>query len=407
VTLRPSATWRDALLAGAAAGAACLALLHTDLHAVDPALREPDAFATAVTAGAGLAGFWWHTHPARWFAATALGAVTVAAAGHYAGLLPWLATAALCAVAARHPRRRSLAALAAAVAGYSAISVAGIPDNAGDAFLSTVALLVAAWALGDGVRLRRGRVAAELHAARSDAAAARQEAARATTEERLRIARELHDVVAHSMSLIAVHAGVGAHLIRSRPDQAERTLEVIADTSREALAQTRSLLGLLRDDRGGTDDGGGAGTGGATGTGAQAVPLPGAGGLPGLVDAVRGSGLDVTLDVRGEPPLDLPAVQLAAYRIVQESLTNVVKHAHATTVAVRVEHTGDATSVEVTDDGTAGGAGPVRPGHGLRGLTERAALLGGRLTAGPGPHGGFRVQATLPLPATRDGTVRP
>ena len=222
MTLRPSATWRDALLAVAAAGAACLVLLRTDVHAVDPALRDPDLFAAAVTAGAGLSGCWWRTHPARWFAATTLAAVVVAAAGHYVGLLPWLVTAALCAVAARHPRRRSLTALAVAVAGYTAISVAGIPDNAGDAFLSTVALLVAAWALGDGVRLRRGRVAAELHAARSDAAAARQEAARATTEERLRIARELHDVVAHSMSLIAVHAGVGAHLIRhqTRPGRA-------------------------------------------------------------------------------------------------------------------------------------------------------------------------------------------
>ncbi|GAB3828036.1 hypothetical protein GCM10027610_012240 [Dactylosporangium cerinum] len=188
VTLRPSATWRDALLAVAAAGAACLALLGTDLHAIDPALRDPGLFAVAVTAGAGLSGFWWHTHPARWFAATTVAAVAVAAAGHYVGLLPWLVTAALCAVAARHPRRRSLAALATAVAGYTAITVAGIPDNAGDAFLSTVALLLAAWALGDGVRLRRARVAADLHAARSDAAAARQEAARATTEERLRIA---------------------------------------------------------------------------------------------------------------------------------------------------------------------------------------------------------------------------
>ncbi|WP_327003682.1 sensor histidine kinase [Dactylosporangium sp. NBC_01737] len=292
------------------------------------------------------------------------------------------------------PRRWSLAALATAFAGYTAISAAGIPDNAGDAFLSTVALLVAAWALGDGVRLRRARVAADLHAARSDALAARQEAARATGEERLRIARELHDVVAHSMSLIAVHAGVGAHLIHTRPDQAARTLEVIADTSREALAQTRSLLGLLRDDASDTSDT------------SQATPLPGAGGLPGLVEAVRGSGLDVTLHVQGEPPVGAPAVELATYRIVQESLTNVVKHAHATTAAVRVEHTGAATTIEVTDDGTAGGGGgSAVPGHGLRGLTERAALLGGRFTAGPAPDGGFRVRATLPLPASRAGTV--
>ncbi|GAB3828032.1 sensor histidine kinase [Dactylosporangium cerinum] len=200
-------------------------------------------------------------------------------------------------------------------------------------------------------------------------------------------------MVAHSMSLIAVHAGVGAHLIRTRPDQAERTLEVIADTSREALAQTRSLLGLLRDDPHEGED--------------TAVPLPGAGGLAGLVDAVRGSGLDVTLHVHGEPPAGSPAVELAAYRIVQESLTNVVKHAHATTATVRVEHTCDATRIEVFDNGTASGGGSsdlVRPGHGLRGLTERAALLGGRLTAGPGPDGGFRVHATLPLPA---GTVLP
>jgi signal transduction histidine kinase len=122
-----------------------------------------------------------------------------------------------------------------ALLSYTGLTVIGVPDNSGDAYVSTVALLAAFWAVGDGIRLHRAQVAADLRAAQRDAVAAREEAARATSEERLRIARELHDVVAHSMSLIAVHAGVGAHLIRTKPDQAEHVLEVIADTSREAL----------------------------------------------------------------------------------------------------------------------------------------------------------------------------
>ena len=214
----------------------------------------------------------------------------MAAAGHYVGLLPWLVTAALCAVAARHPRRRSLTALATAVAGYTAITVTGIPDNAGDAFLSTVALLVAAWALGDGVRLRRARVAADLHAARSDAAAARQEAARATTEERLRIARELHDVVAHSMSLIAVQAGVGAHVIRTRPTDGRGRSSHRRRPAARRSRRPGPLLGLLRDE-----------------TEERTRPAaPGLDDLAGLVEAVRARRARRRAASSGEPPCRTP-----------------------------------------------------------------------------------------------------
>jgi signal transduction histidine kinase len=207
----------------------------------------------------------------------------------------------------------------------------------------------------------------------------REQLVAAVTEERLRIARDLHDVVAHSMSLIAVQAGVGAHVIRTDPDAAEHSLEVIADTSRKALEQTRSMLGMLRET---TEDG-------------TRPPTQGLDDISALVDDVRRSGLDVELDRSGTVNEPEAAVSLTAYRVVQESLTNVIKHSAAQKAQVSVAATPDSIDIEVTDPGPARSNGGASSGHGLLGLDERVRLVGGSLESGSNGHG-FRVHAVLP-----------
>jgi signal transduction histidine kinase len=205
-----------------------------------------------------------------------------------------------------------------------------------------------------------------------------ERARRRTSDERLRIARDLHDVLAHNISLINVQAGVALHLIDEQPAQARTALANIKIASREALQELRSALDALRygDER------------------ATRTPAPGLADLGGLVDAVRSGGLDVRTDV--SPTLGtLPKpVDLAAYRIVQEALTNVRRHSGAHTTTVRIRD-GEQLTIEVLDDGRGGEAGD---GNGIVGMRERAAALGGTLDAGPRAGGGFGVTARLPLP---------
>jgi signal transduction histidine kinase len=228
--------------------------------------------------------------------------------------------------------------------------------------------------------MRNRRVAADALVRQADerAEAERQTAGRVVAEERLRIAQELHDIVGHSMSVIAVQAGVGAHVLDAHPEQARVALETISATSRGTLTEMRRLLGVLRDDDGDRSN----------------APAPGLGDVPGLVADVRAAGVPVALRVDGDGAAVPPGVELAAYRVVQEALTNVIKHAGATTrVDVTVHHLPSSLGVEVVDDGAgpSGGAG-----HGLLGMRERVELWGGELSVGPGPDGGFRVAALLP-----------
>ncbi len=236
--------------------------------------------------------------------------------------------------------------------------------------LQSLALLLAAWALGEAVRSRRQFQ--------------REQVVAAVTEERLRIARDLHDVVAHSMSLIAVQAGVGAHVIRTDPDAAEHSLEVIAETSRKALEQTRSMLGMLRDT---TEDG-------------TRPPTQGLDDIESLVADVRRSGLAVELSQSGANGDANAAVSLTAYRVVQESLTNVIKHSAAEQAQVTVVASADSIDIVVTDPGPSRPTTGARSGHGLLGLDERVRLVGGTLTSGANGNG-FRVHAVLPTGADR------
>jgi signal transduction histidine kinase len=241
--------------------------------------------------------------------------------------------------------------------------------------LADASLLAAVLLLGEAVRSRRAW--AEEVRARTE-----REAARRVEEERLRIARELHDVMAHTIAGVNVQAGVAADVIDEDPEQAKASLRAIREGGREAMAELRATVGLLR----GTEA-------------ASHAPAPGLGDLDGLARMVGEAGLKVDVEVAGPARTLSGAVSLTAYRIVQESLTNVVRHARAEAASVSVRYEPDAVVVRIEDDGR-GVAADGATGHGIAGMRERAAAVGGTLQAGPGPSGGFRVSARLPTVAT-------
>jgi signal transduction histidine kinase len=208
----------------------------------------------------------------------------------------------------------------------------------------------------------------------------------AAAEERLRIARELHDLVAHSLTTIAIQSSTGRLALPQHPDVAQRALATIETTSRDASREMRQLLGVLRQ---GGD------------TSAQLDPTPGLANLDELVGTMRHAGADVHLTVEGDRRPLSRSLDLVAYRVVQEALTNVVKHAgHPATAAVLVRYDGDQLVLEITDDGAGNGTSSVgHPGLGIVGMRERVTTLGGQFAAGPRPVRGFRVEARLPIRA--------
>ncbi|MEU7636058.1 MULTISPECIES: sensor histidine kinase [unclassified Streptomyces] len=263
--------------------------------------------------------------------------------------------------------------------------------------LALVAGMGLAAASGDATRSRRQLLASAVERAERAERTREEEAHRRVTEDRLRIARELHDVVAHHITLVNAQAGVAHHLMRTEPAHAYQALERIRDTSRTALDELRATVGLLR--YGETPD-------------APREPAPGLADLDGLLNSFRQSGLDVTLKRTGRAG-ELPSItDLTAYRIIQEALTNTRKHAGAVTARVHLDHRTDGLRITVEDDGrgtpeTSSGEGarpgPAGTGHGMIGMRERANAAGGTLTAGPTPTGGFRIHAELPLRADRKG----
>ena len=253
--------------------------------------------------------------------------------------------------------------------------------------------VIAAWALGDLRRARLLQLTGLAERARLLELERDQEMRLAATTERARIAREMHDVVAHSLSVVIAQADGGRYAGQADPAAATSALEQISATGRQALTDMRSLLGVLREDGG-----------------QEFAPQPDVAAIDRLVADVQASGLDVDLIVEGAPVTMPAGPQLAAYRIVQESLTNVLKHAGPASRAwVRLHWRPDALEVAVLDDGRGAAAavaeedGPVpsAPGHGLLGMRERAELHGGRLTAAPRHGGGFGVQAVLPYRSPR------
>ena len=234
------------------------------------------------------------------------------------------------------------------------------------------------WALGVVLAARRSYTQQLEDKTRALEKARQELAERAVADERARIARELHDVVAHAMSVITVRAGVGAHLAETRPAEAAEALGVIERTGREALSEMRRMLAVLRD---------------PDPRAPRVEPQPGLDEVPRLVEQVREAGVAVTVNIEGSPRPLLPGLDLAAYRVVQEALTNVVKHAPQVRASVTISYLPDALEVEVYNARRA--TGPITPGQGMRGMAERVALYGGELAAGPS-SGGFRVKARFP-----------
>jgi signal transduction histidine kinase len=248
-----------------------------------------------------------------------------------------------------------------------------LKHNSLDEFMFTLLLPLAAFLLGSLERSRREH--AEILRERADQLERerRAEAARAAAEERARVARDMHDILAHAVSLMVVQAEAGPVVVRSDPERAERVFDAIADAGRDAMTQLRRLLGVLKADE------------------AQRLPQPTLEELPELVNGTA------SLEVVGERRPVAPDTEIAVYRIVQEALTNTVKHARAQHVAVRLDWAADELQVSVTDDGL-GPAATVAGGHGLVGIRERAAACGGTAEAGPLADGGFEVRARLPYP---------
>jgi signal transduction histidine kinase len=244
----------------------------------------------------------------------------------------------------------------------------------GEAFAHTrdvlqIAWLIAAGAAGEAVRQAERRA--------DEAERTREETARRRAdEERLHIARELHDSLTHQISVIKVQAEVAVHLARKRGEQVPDALLAIRDAGREAASELRATLEALRDDE----------------TGPYGVDH-----VPELVQRARAGGLDANLTIEGDRTAVPPAVDRTAYRIVQESLTNITRHAAATTASVRIDYRPDVVIVQVEDDGTAKPGSTPTPGVGLLGMRERVTALGGHLVAAPRTEGGFAVQAELPV----------
>ncbi|MFI1990600.1 sensor histidine kinase [Actinoplanes sp. NPDC020271] len=253
--------------------------------------------------------------------------------------------------------------------------------DSSQAVLEMWLLLVAAFAVGDGMRSRRAHLATLEQRTADLAREQQQRAALAVAAERARITRELHDVVAHGMSVMVVQAQGAAAALDRHPERTATALQHVIETGRSSLAEMRRLLAANR-----------------TEPAADLAPQPGLGAVPALVDQLRDAGMRVELHVDGVPDVVPPGVDLSAYRIVQEALTNTLKHAGpGAAVRVGLCFAPSRLRVEVTDDGAGPALGGAEHGNGLRGIAERVAMLGGTLETGRGDPAGFRLTATLPV----------
>ncbi|NAZ86979.1 sensor histidine kinase [Kineococcus indalonis] len=409
--LRPPAWAQDALLA------LCVAVVQVQGTVVRPAevgprpLGDLGNLGYALLVAGGLTLAVRRRRPAPVLAVTAACSLVYFGAGFPDGP-GWIGvSAALYTLTAHGDGRRSLLVAGAGTAVLATGWLLAAADAAGAALgwvFFRVAASAGAAVLGESVRSRRVAAVEALQRARWAERTREEEARSRVDAERLRIAREVHDTVAHAIAVINVQAGVSAYLLDRQPHTAREALVTIERTSARALDEMRALLGVLRDPDG------------------ERLAHPGLQQVPELTAVARRAGLEVevtpgtALDPSAEP---LPsAVQHTAYRIVQQSLTNVLTHVGPTRVTVSIERGGDVLEVRVADEGARGapsarpgaalgaggangGAAPAAPGRGIVGMRERCVLLGGNLTAAPRPGGGFEVTARLPL--TPAGVLHP
>jgi signal transduction histidine kinase len=375
----------DALLAVALAAAAQLDLRYD----LDNSTHYGPGFATAVVvAVATLALAWRQRRPFATLCVVAgaiagpelFGTLTFTLWGHFVPLLVAAYTA------ARWCDRRAAVLAAAIVAATIAVVLLRVPA-AGSAGNIPFAVVPAAVVMLAGQVLRHRHVRATELAARAHRLETEHEAdvAAALADERGRIARELHDVVAHCVSVMVVQAGVAEALLDRSPERVREPLQAVQETGQHAITELTRMLGLLRGGQSDAQD--------------RLAPQPGVAQLPELVDRLVASGLLVELSSVGDVRPLPPGVDLTVFRIVQEALTNTLKHAGPDAAArVELRYLSGAVEIEVTDDGAAGST-PAGSGHGLLGMAERASVFGGALEAGARPRGGFRVFVTLPVDA--------
>ncbi|WP_069885841.1 sensor histidine kinase [Streptomyces luteocolor] len=369
-----------------------------DLAVNEPGYRQADGFSWLLFALSLCALLWRRRWPVAVALVTGAACAGWALYGHIGELLNLPVIVALYTVAVQGSRRRTAwaAPIAAGASGVVALTVGkDVVNPQGLPVLEMVWPLVPLL-LGEVVRTRRQLLAE--YAARAERAEAdrEREAARRVAEERTRVARELHDVVAHTVAAMTVQAGLALDALDRRPDVAREAMRTVRDAGKEAVRELRATVSVLREPGG-----------------ESTAPAPGVARIPDLVSGLTGKGIDIALRQDVPASAGLPRmVDLAAYRIVQEALTNVVKHAGARHAAVSVGLRERRLCVEVVDDGKGdGGQGPGGPGagagFGLLGMRERASAVGGSIESGALPDGGFRVRAELPIDATPGEGGRP
>lgn len=303
-------------------------------------------------------------------------AATLVEAGVYGPVFPVAAAVAAYTLAEQWPRRGSLTVTTLVAA---AVSLAALVVDGYHGALSALVPFALAWVIGDNLGTRRAYTRALEERADRLEREREAEAARAVAEEQARIARELHDVVAHNVSVMVVQAAAANDVFETRPDRARDALRAIEATGRGALVELRRLLGAVRGEY------------------TEFAPQPGLDRMDELIDAVRSAGLEIELRIDGQPGLLPAAVEVSAFRVIQEALTNVLKHSHATRAEIVLRYADTGLDVEVRDDGTGGTVNGGGVGYGLIGMRERVAAFGGSLDAGPVPTGGFAVTARFPL----------
>lgn len=373
-----------------AMAALCVASIGTitEFAPQQPGFDSGNAFSVVLALVAAVALLWRRRHPVV-VAAVCWAVMAVHSMWLFPGAGPFLAAIlALYSVAAFGTRRaaRTILVVVLVLQPVAAINSRDPNfDSWGEVAFGVVAF-TSVWVWGDSRRLRRQQL--EMVQERAERAEReRDERARdAVREERGRLAREMHDIVAHSVSVMVVQAGAARRLVERDPGAAAEAAGQVEATGRDALQEMRRALGVLRAEAGATG-----------GDAASRLPQPSLGDLDILVEGYRDAGLDVRLRTDGDVRPLPSGVELAAYRIVQEALTNTMKHAGPARAEVRVGFGDDALSIVVADDGRGAGFGPTEEGHGLAGMRERVAAYDGDLQAGPHPGGGFRVLARLPL----------
>ncbi|MDH6704607.1 signal transduction histidine kinase [Kitasatospora sp. MAA19] len=367
----------DSLLAAAAAGVAVWAVYQ------DTTVRSWWIYLLAVATALPLP--WRRRWPLAVLVLATVPSLVISVVAHSANpQVPLSGVISFYTVAERSSERARWSVLAVVVVG----NVLGTHSPNG-AFFSLVTS-VGTFVFGSLVRAQRQLARVQAERARETGERAASDAARAVAEERARIAREMHDILAHAVSLMIIQAEAGPLVVHSNPDRAVRAFDTIADAGRDAMVQLRRVLGVLKEE----------------GAGPVLAPQPRLAELADVAERVRRAGLAVELELPDGPGAVPADLQAAAYRIVQEALTNTVKHSGADRAAVRVRRVGDALEVVVSDNGRGlpvTAAGPPNGwsgGRGLVGIRERAVACGGRAEAGPGPEGrGFLVSARLPLGA--------